>query len=66
MDVASIAAAFIAQQAAQLQMAAAGKLLRMDAQTGEDAAKLLEAARQNFDRLANVASGVGANIDISV
>jgi len=66
MDVASIAAAFIAQQAAQLQMAAAAKLLRMDAQTGEDAAKLLEAAQQNFDRLANVASGVGANLDISV
>jgi hypothetical protein len=66
MDVASIAAAFIAQQAAQLQMAAAAKLLRMDAQTGEDAAKLLAAAQQNFDRLANVASGVGANLDISV
>jgi hypothetical protein len=47
-------------------MAAAAKLLRMDAQTGEDAAKLLEAAQQNFDRLANVASGVGANLDISV
>ena len=66
MDVASIAAAFIAQQAAQLQMAAAAKLLRMDAQTGGDAAKLLAAAQQNFDRLANVASGVGANLDISV
>jgi hypothetical protein len=65
MDVASIAAAFIAQQAAQLQMAAAAKLLRMNAQTGEDTAKLLAAAQQNFDRLANVASGIGANLDIS-
>jgi hypothetical protein len=66
MDVASIAADFIAQQAAQLQMAAAAKLLRMNVQTGDDAAKLLAAAEQNFDRLANVASGVGANLDISV
>ena len=66
MDVASIAAAFIAQQAAQLQMAVAAKLLRMNAQTGDDAAKLLAAAQQNFNRLANVASGLGANLDISV
>lgn len=66
MDVASIAAAFIAQQATQLQMAAAAKLLRMNAQTAEGAAKLLAAAQQNFDRLANVAAGVGANLDVSV
>jgi hypothetical protein len=66
MDVASIATAFIAQQAAQLQIAAAAKLLRMNAESGNDAAKLLAAAQQNFDRLANVASGLGANLDISV
>ena len=66
MDVASIATAFIAQQAAQLQIAAAAKLLRMNAHTGEDAAKLLAAAQQNLDRLANVASGIGANLDVSV
>ena len=66
MDVASIATAFIAQQAAQLQTAAATKLLRMNAESGDDAAKLLAAAQQNFDRLANVASGLGANLDISV
>ena len=66
MDVASIAAAFIAQQAAQVQTAAAAKMLRMNAQSGNDVAKLLEAAQQNFSRLANVASGVGANLDITV
>jgi hypothetical protein len=66
MDVASIAAAFIAQQATQLQIAAAAKLLRMNAQTGEDAVKLLAAVQQNLDRLANVASGIGANLDVSV
>lgn len=66
MDVASIAAAFIAQQAAQVQTAAAAKMLRMNAQSGNDVAKLLQAAQQNFDRLANVASGVGANLDVTV
>ena len=65
MDAGSIAAAFIAQQAGQVQMAVAAKMLRMNAQSANDVAKLLEAAQQNFDRLANVASGVGANLDVS-
>ena len=65
MDVGSIAATFIAQQAGQVQMAVAAKMLQMNAQSGNDVAKLLEAAQQNFDRLANVASGIGANLDIS-
>jgi hypothetical protein len=65
MDIASIAAAFIAQQAGQLQMAVAAKMLRMNAQSANDVAKLLEAAQQNFNRLANVASGVGENLDVT-
>jgi hypothetical protein len=28
--------------------------------------KLLDAARQNFNSLANVASGIGGNLDITV
>jgi hypothetical protein len=43
MDVASIAAAFIAQQAGQLQMAVAAKMARMNADRA-DVVKLLEAA----------------------
>ena len=65
MDVASIAAAFVGAQAAQLQTAVAAKMLRMNGQASADTVKLLEAARQNFDRLANVAGGVGGNLDIS-
>ena len=65
MDVASIAAAFVAAQAAQLQTAAAAKMLRMNADASADVAKLLEAAQQNFNRLANVASGIGGNLDIT-
>ena len=66
MDVASIAAAFVAAQAAQLQTAAAAKMLKMNANASADAAKLLDAAQQNFSRLANLATGVGGNLDISV
>ena len=65
MDVASIAAAVVGAQAAQLQTAAAAKMLRMNADASADAAKLLEAAQQNFNRLANVAGGIGGNLDIA-
>jgi hypothetical protein len=66
MDVASIAAAFIAAQAGQVQTAVAAKMMRMNANASADAAKLLDAAQQNFNRLANVAGGVGGNVDVSV
>jgi hypothetical protein len=63
--IASIAAAFVAAQAGQLQQAVAAKMLQMNAGASADTAKLLEAAQQNFSRLANVASGVGGNLDIT-
>jgi hypothetical protein len=65
MDTASIAAAFVAAQAGQLQTAVAARMLRMNAQASADTAKLLEAAQQNFNRLANVAGGIGGNLDIT-
>ena len=66
MDAASIASAFIAAQMAQAQTAVAAKMLRMNADSANNAVKLLEAAQQNMNSLANVASGLGGNIDISV
>jgi hypothetical protein len=65
MDAASIAAAFVAAQAGQLPQAVAAKMLRMNTQASADTVKLLEAAQQNFNRLANVAGGIGGNIDIT-
>lgn len=65
MEIASLAAAFVAAQAGQMQTAVAAKMLRMNANAAADVSKLLDAAAQNFNRLANVASGVGANLDIS-
>jgi hypothetical protein len=65
MDIASIAAALVAAQAGQLQTAMAAKMLKMNASAAADAAKLLEAAQQNFNQLANVANGIGGNLDIT-
>ena len=65
MDVASIATAFVAAQASQLQTAVAAKMLRMNAQASADTVKLLKPAQQNFNQLANVASGIGGNLDIT-
>ena len=66
MDIASIAASFIAAQASQLQVAMAAKMMKMNADTSADAAKLLDAASQNASRLANVANGIGSSLDITV
>ena len=65
MDIASIAAAFVAAQAGQLQTAVAARMLRMNANASADAAKLLEAAQQNLNRLVNVTGGIGGNLDIT-
>jgi hypothetical protein len=63
--IASIAAALIAGQVGQMQSVMAAKMMKMNADASADAAKLLQAASQNFDRLANVASGIGGNLDIT-
>ena len=66
MDTSSIAAAFISAQAGQVQTAVAAKMLKMNADSAANVVKLLDAAQQNFSSLANVASGVGGNLDITV
>ncbi len=66
MDIASIATAIMAAHAGRAQLAAAAKLARMDADQARAVASLLEAAQANFDRLANVASGLGVQLDITI
>jgi hypothetical protein len=66
MDVASIAGAFIAAQASQMQTAMAAKMLKMNADQAGNAAKLLDAAQQNMKQMTNLAGGVGGNLDITV
>ena len=66
MDVGALATAFIGAQAAQVQLAVAAKMMRMNADAASSIVQVLEAAQQNMDRLANVSAGIGQNLDISV
>jgi hypothetical protein len=66
MDPASLASALIGAQVGRAQLAVAGKLLQSDFVNERSVVKLIDAAQQNMDRLANVAAGVGDNLDISV
>jgi hypothetical protein len=66
MDVGALAAALIGAKTAQVQLAVAAKMLRMNADAAASAVKVIEAAQQNMDRLANVAARIGGNLDISV
>jgi hypothetical protein len=66
MDTAAIASAFVGARAAQVQMAVAAEMLRMNADAAKSVVQVIEAAQENIDRLANVAAGVGGNLDISV
>jgi hypothetical protein len=65
MDTGSIAAAMVGARAAQIQLAVAAKMLRMNADAQGAVAQLLDAAQQNAAQLA-AASGLGGNLDISV
>ena len=65
MDPAAIAMALIAAQQGLQQVAVADKMLRMNADASNSVVKLLDSGQQNFNSLANVPSGVGANLNIS-
>jgi len=66
MDEAALASAFIGARMGQVQLAVAAKMLRMNADAAQSVVQLIEAAQENLDRLANVAAGIGGNLDISV
>ena len=61
----ALAAFVITGHTAEAQIAFAAKMLRMNARTAQTAVTLIEAAQENFERLANVAPGVGRNLDVS-
>ncbi|MPZ39925.1 MAG: hypothetical protein GEU95_18075 [Rhizobiales bacterium] len=66
MDTGALATAFIGAKTAQVQMAVAAKMMRMNADAASSIVQVLEAAQQNMDKLANVSAGIGQNLDISV
>ena len=66
MDPVSIATALVGAQMSGAQMAIAARMLRMNADSAASIVQVLNAAQQNMASLANVASGVGQNLNISV
>lgn len=64
MDAGALAAAFAGAQTAQLQMAVAARMLKMNADAQGAVVQVIEAAQANMKAL--VAAGVGANLDISI
>jgi hypothetical protein len=66
MDVTSLAAAMVGAQAGRLQLAVAAKMMKMNFENEAAIAQMIEAGQQNLGQLANVASGIGQNLDISV
>jgi predicted signal transduction protein with EAL and GGDEF domain len=66
MDIGALASAMIAARIGEVQLAVAAKLIRMDAQAAASAAQLIDAAEANVDGLANVAAGIGANLDVTI
>jgi hypothetical protein len=66
MDPVSIATALVGAQMSDAQMAIAARMLRMNADNAASIVQVLNAAQQNMASLANVASGIGQNLNISV
>ena len=65
MDPATIATALVASQMGNVQMAVAARMLRMNADNASAIVQVLDAAQKNLQSLANVAEGVGRNLNIS-
>jgi hypothetical protein len=67
MDSAAIAAAAVASNQAQLQLALAAKFAKMNAASQQSLVALLEQSSANLEQLSGsaLAPGVGGNVDVS-
>jgi len=61
----SLVAAALGAQTSLTQLAVAGSMLKMNTQNAASVVKLIDGAQQSMNSLANVAAGVGTNLDIS-
>ena len=66
MDVSSLAAAMAGAQMGRLQLAAAAKMLKMNADNAASVVQIIDAAQKNAAQLMNAAAGIGQNLDITV
>jgi hypothetical protein len=65
MDMTSLITALMGAQTGMLQLAVAARLERMNTDNSSSVVKLIDAAQQSIDPLANVASNIGTNLDVS-
>ena len=65
MDIGALASAFVGAKIAEVQMAVAARMLRINADAAASVVQVIDAAQQNMDRLANVAAGIGGNFDVT-
>jgi len=61
----SLVTAMLGAQTGLTQLAVAGSMLKMNTQNAASVVKLIDAAQQNMNSLANVAAGIGTNLNIS-
>ena len=61
----SLVTAALGAQTGLTQHALAGSMLKLNTQNAASVVKLIDAARQSMNSLANVAPGVGTNLDIT-
>ena len=65
MDPVLAATALLAAASSQFQTAVAGSMLKMNIDASRSIANLIDSAQQNIDSLANVAAGIGGNINLT-
>jgi len=66
MDPVSLVTALVGAQTGNVQSAMAAKMMKMNANAEASLAQMVDSASQNLMSLANVAAGVGQNLNISV
>jgi hypothetical protein len=61
----SVVSAILGAQAGMTQLAVADSMLKMNSEDAASVVKLIDGAQQSMNSLANVAPGIGANLDIT-
>jgi hypothetical protein len=61
----SLLSAILGAQAGMTQLAVANSMLKMNSEDAASVVKLIDGAQQSMNSLANVAPGIGTNLDIS-
>lgn len=62
---ASLISALVGAQTGMVQLAVAARLARMNADNSSSVVKLIDAAQQSANSLANAAAGIGTNLNVS-